>query len=389
MKNKISSLFIFLSMLFAFSLLFTLPKKAIAETNNQILSKSAYLVDADTGTVLLKKDENKRLPIASMCKVMTLLVAFEKIDNNELFLDENIIVSDRASSMGGSQVFLEEDGEYSVDQLIKSIVVSSANDSCVAIAERICGYEDAFVDLMNSKAKELKMENTNFVNCTGLPKEGQYSCAKDVAIMFNALTTHKSYFNYSKIWMDKIHHPKDRITEISNTNKLIRNYNGCIGGKTGYTSEAGHCLTAFATRNNTNLISVVIGAPDSKTRFKETSDLFNYGFENFFNKKVVDKADSIKIDCYIKGSKNVCELLAKEDVSFLLKKGDKTTFETNIKLNDNLVAPLEKDEVVGKLQVFKNAELVKEVDVVLAKKVYKKSYFDNLVDTINNWCVVS
>lgn len=389
MKNRISYFMIFISLLFAFSLVVSLPKKVMANENYNIESKSAYLIDVDSGTVLFKKDENKHLPIASMCKVMTLLIAFDKISNNELFIDENVVISKNSSGMGGSQVFLEEDGEYSVDQLLKSIVVCSANDACVAIAERIACSEDAFVKLMNEKCKILGMDNTVFVNCTGLPKEGQYSCSKDVATMFSNLIKHDLYFKYSNIWMDKIIHPGDRITEISNTNKLVKYYNGCVGGKTGYTSEAGHCLTAFAKRNNTNLVSVIIGAPDSKTRFKESSDLFDFGFNNFYNKKVVDKSIQLEYDIDIDCAKNEAKLLAQEDVSFLMNKGDKQNFEVKFKPFENLKAPLYKNSVVGVLEIYKNDQLLKKVNVVLANEVQKKSFFDNIKNCIDNWSIVS
>ena len=183
MKKQNSLIIIFLSLLFVFTGLISFNKKVFAEQNQDFNSKSIYLINSETGTVLLKKDENKRLPIASMCKIMTLLLCFESIDKNELFFDENIIVSKNAASMGGSQIFLEEGGEYKVNDLIKGIVVASANDACVALAERLSGSEDNFVKKMNEKAFQLKMTNTSFSNCTGLPKEGQYSTAKDVSKM--------------------------------------------------------------------------------------------------------------------------------------------------------------------------------------------------------------
>lgn len=388
MKRKYSYIFIFLSLLMIFSGFVGIQRKVFADYPIEIESKSAYLMEAETGKVIFSKEENTRLPIASMCKVMTLLLCFEKIEQNQLFLDENIMISENASGMGGSQVFLETSGEYKVEDLIKSIIVCSANDACVAMAERICGSEDMFVELMNERAEQLGMENTRFVNCTGLPKEGQYSCAKDVAKMFSELIKHEKYFDYSTIWMDEIHHPKDRITQISNTNKLIKFYSGCMGGKTGYTKEAGHCLTAVAQRDSTKIISVVIGAPDSKTRFNEVSSMFNYAFSNFNTKTIIDNTKPLNFTVEIKGGKKDSVLVyAEKSIKFFSEKGEKRSFEVIFNKKDNLKAPIKKDECVGTLDIFEKGVLLKSVNVLSNESVEKQSYYDNLNNLIKNWSI--
>ena len=187
--------------------------------------KSAYLIDYNSGECIYKQNEFERLPIASMCKVMTLTLILDAVDNGKIALDEYITASDTAAGMGGSQVFLASGCQYQVDQLIKSIVVCSANDSCVALSEKIAGSEDSFVAMMNSKASELGCNDTLFANCTGLPKPTQYSCAKDVALMFRNLLQYENYFNYSKIWLEDFVHPDNRITSMTNTNKLLKKYN--------------------------------------------------------------------------------------------------------------------------------------------------------------------
>ena len=222
----------------------------------EIHGKSAYLMDFSTNSVIFAKNEKENLPIASMCKIMTLILTFDAISAGELGIDEEIFVSERAASMGGSQVFLEKNAKYPVRELLKSIVVCSANDSCVAIAERVAGSEELFTDRMNDKAKALGATDTVFANCTGLPKEPQYSCAKDVAIMLKELLSHEEYYQFGKVWLDKFNHPKGRFTEITNTNKLVRFYDGCDGGKTGFTNQAGFCLAATAKRNGLRVISV-------------------------------------------------------------------------------------------------------------------------------------
>ena len=305
MKKLYSVIFI----LFAFVLSISCfngfySEKSFADENDLIVkSKSAYLMDYKTKTVIYEKNSLEHLPIASMCKVMTLLICFEEIDNGNISYDEKIIISENSASMGGSQVFLEKDGEYLVGELIKSIVVASANDACVAMAERISSNQANFVERMNQKATELGMENTVFVNCTGLPQAGQYSCAKDVSTMFSKLLEHEDYYKFSKIWTDIVVHPNDRKTEISNTNKLIRFYKGCDSGKTGYTNEAGHCLTASAMRNGMRLVGVVISASSSKERFHDVSSMFNFGFDNFCNKLIIDKEKPLNLTINVKGGK--------------------------------------------------------------------------------------
>ena len=229
--------------------------------------KSAYLCDFYSGECVYKENETQRMPIASVCKVMTLTLCLEAVESGKISLDDNITVSERSASMGGSQVFLQSGLSYPLTELIKSIVVCSANDSCVAVSETICGSEESFVAQMNKRAAELGCTDTLFANCTGLPKETQYSCAKDVAIMFSNLIKHEEYFNYSKIWLEDFNHPDDRKTTITNTNKLIRKYSACDGGKTGFTNEAGFCLAATATKDNARLVSVVLGADTSDNRF--------------------------------------------------------------------------------------------------------------------------
>ena len=225
----------------------------------EIKSKEAVLVSADSGEVLFEHNADEKRPIASMVKIMTLLLCFENADSGKFSFDDMITVSQRAASMGGSQAFLDAGSAYMAEDLVKSIVIASANDSCVAMAEHIGGSVEGFVNLMNKRADELGMQDTVFVNCTGLPAAGQFSTAKDVSKMFRELIGHKKYFEYSGVWMEDFQHPGGRVTGLTNTNKLIRQYNGCDGGKTGYTSEAMHCLAATAKRGDMRLISVVVG----------------------------------------------------------------------------------------------------------------------------------
>ena len=360
-----------------------------AEENFETKSNSIYLIDNDSKTVLIKKNELEHRKIASMTKIMTLLLSFEELDNGKLSLNEQIKVSENASKMGGSQVFLEKDAYYPASDLIKSIVVASANDSSVAMAERISGSESAFVEKMNKKCKELSMNNTVFVNCTGLPAAGQYSCAKDVATMFSELIKHKEYFDFSSIWMDKIMHPMGRYTEISNTNKLIKFYDGCDSGKTGYTSEAGHCLCASAKRDNMRLISVVISSPDSKTRFKEASSLFNYGFNNFVNKLLVDSSVPLEMNVGIRDGKTPSVSVIPEKSLYLFsKRNDDRVVDVNFEPIDGVVAPIVKGDVLGNIYVYENGVQISSTKVLACETVYSKSYIDRVYNIAKNWSII-
>ncbi len=359
--------------------------------NEEILSaksKSAYLMDYKTKTVIYEKNSLEHLPIASMCKVMTLLICFEEIDNGNISYDEKITVSENSASMGGSQVFLEKDGEYIVGELIKSIVVASANDACVAMAERISGSQTNFVDRMNQKATELGMENTVFVNCTGLPQAGQYSCAKDVSTMFAELLKHEDYYKFSKIWTDVVMHPNDRKTEISNTNKLIRFYKGCDSGKTGYTNEAGHCLTASAMRNGMRLVGVVICASNSKERFHDVSSMFNYGFDNFCNKIIIDSEKPLNLTVNVNGGKkDSISVIPESSMYIFSKKNVKKGVEIEFEPNAKVCAPVIKGQKVGVLRAYENGIEIGSVNVLANETIMQKTYFDIIKDIVVSWSI--
>ncbi len=349
-------------------------------------AKSAYVIEKTSGISVFEKDGTKRLPIASMCKIMTLLLAFEAIDAGILSMDEEITVSQNAADMGGSQVFLEANAAYPVSELIKSIVVCSANDSCVALAEKIAGSADIFVDRMNARARELGCENTLFANCTGLPKEPQYSCAKDVARMFSALLEHEEYFTYGKIWLDSFKHPQGRTTEITNTNRLVKFYEGCDGGKTGFTNEAGFCLAATAKRGDMRIISVVIGEKDSKTRFKEVSESFDYTFASYTMQKVVDSSAEQGDSVPVLGGKAKCVAIKPSRNGYLfVRRGTCADFQTQVFLNGNLKAPIECGETVGEIRVYRDGVECDSIPLITAERVEKATYGDSLRDVANRW----
>ncbi len=351
----------------------------------QTHAKSAYLMDFNTKTVVYSHEESKRLPIASMCKIMTLLLSFEAIENGQFGMEDDICVSERAASMGGSQVFLEANAKYKACELIKSIVVCSANDSCVALAERIAGSESLFVEKMNEKAKELGAENTLFANCTGLPKEPQYSCAKDVALMLKALLQHEEYYQFGKVWLDKFQHPEGRFTEITNTNKLIRFYEGCDGGKTGFTNEAGFCLAATAKRDNMRLISVVIGEESSDLRFKDVRAMFDYGFANYMAVPVLEKGQALTETATIKGGKVKEIKVYPERSSYAFTcRGEKANVSTDVRF-DKVKAPIEAGTKVGEVIVYRDGVECDRVDLLAESAVVKANLFDCLREIAREW----
>ncbi len=357
----------------------------IQASGMQLQSKSAVLMSSDTGEVLFESNADERRPIASMVKIMTLLLCFENADAGKISYDDTVTISERSASMGGSQAFLDAGSQYKADDLIKSIAIASANDSCVAMAEHISGSVESFVEQMNNKANQLGMENTVFVNCTGLPVVGQFSTARDVGKMFNELIKHQDYFRYTKIWMDDFVHPSGRVTGLTNTNKLIRQYNGCDAGKTGYTAEAKHCLAATAMRNDMRLVSVIVGGPDSSTRFNENKMLFDYGFANYQSKPFLKKGEKINEEVSVSGGKSdTVKAEAEQNLNLFGKKGEQKG-ELVIELERNVKAPVTKGDVVGKAYIKDGETVLKEVNLVATETIEKANYFDSLNNIIKQW----
>ena len=356
-----------------------------ASSEVDITSKSAALVDYSSGTILFEKNATDHLPIASMVKMMTILLTLEEFEKGNLTEDTMITTTENASGMGGSQVFIDPYVEYSAGDLLKSVIVASGNDASVALAEHISGSEQTFVKKMNEKAKELGMNDTNYVNCTGLPAPEQYSCAKDCAIVLKQVCGYDLYHKYSTIWMDELIHPSGRKTELVNTNRLVRYYEGCEGGKTGSTNEAGCCLSASAKRGDMRLISVIIGASNSQTRFNECSKLFNYGFANFENHSILDSNTSISNLPVNKGKIENVDVFACEGYRVVTRKGSDDNYNVEYELPKKINAPTKEGDVVGKAIISKEGQVISEIDVIVKTSIDKLSYVDCVDKIISKW----
>lgn len=355
-----------------------------AEKAEQVKAPSAYLIDFETGSVLYEKNKHDKRPIASMVKIMTAAIAFDAIDEGRIGMDEEIQISANAAGMGGSQLFLDAGANYKVKDLMKGILVVSANDASVAIAEALCGSEEEFVALMNRKAKEYGMNNTQFSNATGLPKEGQYSTAEDVSIMTRKLLSHKIYYDFAGIWIEDFTHPSGRITQLVNTNKLIRFYEGCDSGKTGFTNDAMFCLSASAKRNGLRVVATVLGGETSKQRFADVSSLFNYAFATYESKVIFEKDKLIENTVRVeKGKTNEIELTVLENVNILKKKTEKDG-EYVINLPQSVQAPIKKGDIVGEI-VVKTEHGTSKYSIVCARDVEKAGFFDSINKIAKQW----
>jgi D-alanyl-D-alanine carboxypeptidase (penicillin-binding protein 5/6) len=358
----------------------------VGEAAAEFASRSVCLVDFNTGTELFERNSDKKLTIASMVKIMTLLLCFESIDGGDISFETQVRISGDAAGMGGSQVFLDADSVHEVEDLIKAVTVCSANDASVAIAETVSGSEEIFVAKMNERAKTLGMENTLFANCTGLPKEGQYSTARDVSRMYRELLKHKDYFRFTGVWTEDYIHPDGRKTEMTNTNKLVRFYKGCDAGKTGFTNESMYCLSASAVNGNMRVVAVVMGAETSPKRFDDAKRLFNYAFANYENKKLVEKDAEIPNGVRVKGGKtDVLHIVPSKDIFALNKKGGGAKFTVEYELPEEIRARISKGLAVGRVVVKKDGEIVGACDAVAAEGIDKATLFDGIRKIVSKW----
>ena len=359
----------------------TIPTNATTSLSLNV--GSAVLIEQNSGQVLYNQNMHEKLRPASVTKVMTILLIMEAIDSGKLSYTDKIPCSEKAAGMGGSQIWLDVREELTVDEMLKAICVVSANDCTVAMAEYLAGTEEAFVEQMNSKAKELGMNDTTFKNCHGIDEDGHVTSAYDIALMSRELLTkHPSITKYTTIYMDSL---RDGKSSLVNTNKLVRNYKGATGLKTGSTSVALYNLSASATRNDLSLIAVIMKAPTSPIRFAEAQKLLDYGFNNFEYKKLANKNDLIKEISVDKGIENSVNAILENDSGVLIQKGQNKDIVQSVQLTDSINAPVYAGQVLGNVTYSLNGNEIGKVNIVAEKSVGKNTAFNMIEHVFFNW----
>lgn len=353
--------------------------------NVSTADKAAIVVDYHSGEVVFEQNADKKVQVASIVKLMTTLLTIENIEKGNMSLADKMVTTENAASMGGSQVFIDPFVEYTVEDMLRSVIIASANDASVALAEFIAGSEENFVVKMNKRAKELGLTNTLYANATGLPAPEEYSTAKDVATLLSEVIKHPIYHQYSTIWMSELVHPSGRKTELVNTNKLSRYYKGCDGGKTGFTDEAGFCLAATAERDNMRFIAVSLGAKDSKTRFSNVTTLLNFAFANYQNTHLVSTEKALAQLELKMGKQKTADVFAKNNYYALTKKGEQIKYEVTMDLPSTIKAPLASGDVVGKVTVTKEGKVVAEIDLVVTQDYEKLGFKDAFKNIVGQW----
>ena len=353
------------------------------QNNLNLESGGAILIEQNTGKVLYTHNEHEKLRPASVTKVMTILLIMEALDNGELSLSDRIPCSENASSMGGSQIWLDTKETLTVDEMLKAICVVSANDCTVAMAEYLAGSEESFVELMNKRAKELGMNDTTFKNCHGIDEDGHVTSAYDISVMARELLTkHPTITNYTTIWMDSL---RDGQSELVNTNKLIRNYKGATGLKTGSTSLALYNLAASATRDGLSLIAVIMKAPTTKLRFAEAQKLLDYGFANYSYIEFGKQGETVKTLQVEKGVETTVNAIYETTASVLLKKGQEKNIVQNININEKISAPIEKGEKIGEVSFDLNGEIIATVNLVSDEEIKKVNVWNITTNIYEKW----
>ncbi len=347
-------------------------------------AKSAIMIEASTGEILFQKNAYEKLPPASMTKMMSILLILEEIEKGNLKWDDEIVASETAASMGGSQIFLEAGEKMTVTELLKGISIASGNDATVAMAEKIAGTEEAFVKRMNERAKGLGLKNTHFVNSTGLDIDNHYSSAYDMSLIAKELVKHEKILEFTGTYEEYLRKDSDNPFWLVNTNRLVRFYKGVDGLKTGYTSSAGYCLTATAKRDDMRLITVVMNEPDTSKRSSDTTKMLDYGYNVYTVENIIDNSTTIDKKKVELGKKEEVDIISKETITILRKKSDKDrniVYKANI---DKIVAPVKKGDKVGTIDIIEDNKVISTIEATVKEDINKASIFTILYRNIKN-----
>lgn len=352
----------------------------------ELTAGSAVLLEAETGTVIFEKNAREKRPVASITKLMTLLICLEQLEAGRLSLEDQVTVSQHAAGQIGSQALLDAGAVYSLRDLLRSTIIASANDAAVAIAEHIAGTESEFAQMMNARARELGMTDTCYINATGLPVEGQYTTAADVAALACQVCKHPEYFTHASVWLDTLTHPSGRTTDLTNTNRLVRFYDGCDGLKTGSADDSRYCLAATAQKNGMRLIAIVLGVPVSQTRFDEARAMLDYGFAGYRRITLLNKGDLLgkHVPVHL-GMAQQVEAAVGSGISMLLKTGQEKQLSLEVELPEMVEAPVAEGQTIGMVRVLLARQEIAKVPAVAAQGVGMPGLVEGFLRVLGNW----
>lgn len=382
-----------ITIILVFYTIINIPYKALAASSEKDIvklnCKSAILVENSTGKVIYEQNSHERLTPASVTKIMTMLLVMEAVDSGKIKLSDKVVCSERAKSMGGSTMFLDTGEIRTVEELLKGVAVESANDAAIALAEYLEGTEEAFVEKMNKRAKELNMNDTHFNNCTGLFPDNHYSSAYDIAIMSRELLKHPKILEYTKIWMETISEGRKKPFTLTNRNKMIKTYKDCDGLKTGYIKEALYCISATAERNGIRFISVIMGSPSWKERNEDAGKLLDLGFARYESISVMKKGEIIESITIPKSLPEKINIVAKQDLNLIVEKGSRPQYEKKLELMKDIKLPLKKGDKIGVIKAIDGNSVLGEVDAVVDCDVKNMRLTDFMKKVFKEWIKVN
>ncbi len=351
-----------------------------------LTSPAAVLAEASTGTIIFEKNADEKRQVASITKLMTALLLLEDINNGTVSLTDQVIVSPNAAATKGSQALLDAGATYPLETLLQAMIMASANDAAVALTEHVAGTEAVFVDRMNARAAELGMSNTRYANCTGLPQDGQYTTARDVMTLSCEIGKHPSYHKYASVWIDTLKHPSGRVTDLTNTNRLVRFYEGCDGFKTGSTDEAKFCVSATAEKNGMRLVAVVLGNPKSQTRFDEARAMLDYGFATYRRITIAREGDLLGQQVPVtRGSRDMVDTALGSGLSMLLRSGQEKQLAMEVELPESVQAPVLKGDTLGTVRILLDGKVIARLNCVAAQDVRLPGFLEGFIKILDTW----
>lgn len=351
-----------------------------------ISAPAFILMESGTNAVIFERNSNEKRQAASLIKLTSILIFMEALENGSVTPDTPVTVSTTAAKTPGSTALLDANSMYRYDDLLRCVIIANANDATVALAECLAGSEESFVSLMNAKASSLGLTNTHYVNCTGLSAEGQYSSAYDIAIIASQLCRFPTYSEYASLWISTLVHPSGRVTDLTNTNRLVRFYESCDGMKTGSSGEAKYCICATAKNDSLRLITVCLGASSSQARFNEAKAMLEYGLDNYKRTTVIEHGELTGYTLPIlRGARDKIDIAAGKGLSLLLRSGQEKQLSVELSLPENLMAPLSKDDVIGEIRVHLNQQPIAVLPAVPADDVRLPGYFEGFIRILANW----